>query len=288
MVFADSDDQLQEDDGLPYPTVGAWAIEKHRKIAYYASIFADSMRKKWNCRWYIDLYAGAGAAKLKGTDHRIKGSPLHVLGIEVPFDKYIFCEENPELSRALEERIKVFHPEANACVLKVNCNRSIDQICTAIPQFGPGNTGIGFCFVDPFNASNLEFETIRRLATNRYVDFAVLIPSHMDIHRNAFNYTKPDCPIIDNLLGESQWRIDWAAVNSASKDFGLFVADRFGKRMKSCGYIYEGPECFEKIRMGEDFGLNLYYICFFSRHPRGQQFWKETRNRTKRQMTLGI
>ncbi len=288
MLELDSYDQFLEDDGLPYPTVGSWAIEKHRKVAYYASIFSESMRNKWNCRVYIDLFAGSGAAKLKGAGQKIKGSPLHVLGIQSSFDKYVFCEENPNLFNALKQRIRQSYPNANATVLNLNCNRAVEEIISALPKFGPGNTGIGFCFVDPFSASNLEFGTIRRLSANLYVDFAVLIPSHMDIHRNECNYTKPECRTIDNLLGETEWRAAWAAGSAPCRDFGLFVADRFGKQMQSCDYIYEGPEHFEKIRMGEDSGLNLYYICFFSRHPRGQQFWKETRARTKRQLTLGI
>lgn len=277
-----------EDDGLVFPTVGPWAVEKHRKIGYYASVFSASMRKKWDCRLYIDLFAGGGAAIIKGSGERIKGSPLVVLGLEVPFDKYIFCEADSELSAALVQRIRKMYPDADAMVLNVNCNTQIEQVIGKLPKFSRSWKGIAFCFVDPFSASNLAFDTLRRLSASIYVDFAVLLPSHMDIHRNEGVYTRRECRIIDDLLGESQWREDWDARASKIRDFGLFIADRFGRQMNSIGYLYDGPESFVKVRMGEDYGLNLYYLCFFSKHPLGQQFWKEARVRTTTQMDLGI
>lgn len=276
-----------EDDGLVYPPVGEWALEKHKKIGYYASIFSESMQKKWDCRLYIDLFAGAGAAKIKGTQKRINGSPLMVLGLDVPFDKYIFCEENSELCSALKERIARKHPEADTNVLNVNCNTQIDKIIKVLPAFSRSYKGIAFCFVDPFNASNLSFETLRRLSAAVYVDFAVLLPSHMDIHRNQSNYTRDDCRILDELLGESTWRQDWASGASRIRDFGLFIADRFGKQMKSIGYLYDGTEDYVTVRMGgEDAGLFLYHLCFFSKHQLGQKFWRESRTRTATQMSL--
>jgi three-Cys-motif partner protein len=286
-MHSPNDSFPEEDDGLVYPPVGAWALEKHKKIGYYASIFSDSMRKKWDCRLYIDLFAGAGAAKIKGTERRIKGSPLMVLGLDIPFDKHIFCEENPELCEALKERIARRHPEADTVILNVNCNTQIDKIINSLPAFNKSYKGIAFCFVDPFNASNLSFGTLRRLSAAVYVDFAVLLPSHMDIHRNQINYTKEECRILDDLLGESNWRQDWVSGASRIKDFGLFIADRFGQQMKTNGYLYDGTEDYVTVRMGgEDSGLFLYHLCFFSKHPLGKQFWRESRTRTTKQMSL--
>ena len=78
------------------PEIGSWGEEKYCLVRNYAQIFASSMKDKWHCRVYIDLFSGAGRAKIKDTGKIVDGSPLIALGIENPFDRYIFCEQNPE------------------------------------------------------------------------------------------------------------------------------------------------------------------------------------------------
>ena len=46
------------DDGLPKTEVGPWAEDKYRIVALYDELFSTGMRKKWETRVYIDLYAG--------------------------------------------------------------------------------------------------------------------------------------------------------------------------------------------------------------------------------------
>jgi hypothetical protein len=43
-----------KDDSLITPEVGAWAEDKYRLVGNYAAMFATSMKKKWECRIYID------------------------------------------------------------------------------------------------------------------------------------------------------------------------------------------------------------------------------------------
>ncbi len=86
-----------DDDGLWCPEVGSWAETKYRLLALYDELFSTGMKYKWNERVYIDLYAGAGCGRIKGTKKVLKGSPLLALTVAHPFDKYIFCEESDEL-----------------------------------------------------------------------------------------------------------------------------------------------------------------------------------------------
>jgi three-Cys-motif partner protein len=64
------------------------------------------MKNKWDCRVYIDLYSGPGLLRIRGTDRFIWGSPIHALSVADPFDKYIFCDHNPEAIEALRSRVK--------------------------------------------------------------------------------------------------------------------------------------------------------------------------------------
>lgn len=82
-----------EDDGLTCPEVGAWAETKHRLLALYDGLFSTGMKNKWDQRVYIDLYAGAGYSRIRGTKTVIKGSPIIALTVPEPFDKYIFARK---------------------------------------------------------------------------------------------------------------------------------------------------------------------------------------------------
>ena len=144
-------ESLAIDDGLMLPEVGPWAVEKHRRIGYYASIFAASMKGRWNCRVFIDLFAGAGKAKLKESGRIIVGSPLVVLGLDTPFDKYLFCELLPEHAEALRKRVASSFPARDATVLNANANTDIEDIIGRLPRFDASYKGLSLCFVDPFN-----------------------------------------------------------------------------------------------------------------------------------------
>lgn len=56
-----------EDDGLVAPEVGSWAETKYRLLALYDELFSMGMKHKWDQRVYIDLYAGAGYSRVRGT-----------------------------------------------------------------------------------------------------------------------------------------------------------------------------------------------------------------------------
>ena len=79
---------------------------------------------------------------------------------------------------------------------------------------------------------------------------------------------------------------DWASGNSCYSDFGVFIADQFGKQMATLSYHYSGPEDYETIRMGQDKSLFLYHLGFFSRNKLSIKFWRETKERTNDQLSL--
>src|ERR1700722_16684267 len=99
-------------DGLACPEVGRWAEEKHGLVSFYAKLFSTGMKDKWHERVYIELYAGSGYSKVRETSRTIAGSPIQALTLEHPFDKYIFCERNPEELEALKVRVKRAAPYA--------------------------------------------------------------------------------------------------------------------------------------------------------------------------------
>src|SRR6185312_10198010 len=152
-----------EDDGLVCPQVGSWAEQKYRLVALYDELFATGMKDKWGKRVYVDLYSGAGLARIQNTSVVLKGSPILALTVHHPFDKYVFCEESPDLLAALKTRSKRIAPNADIEYVVGDCDAKIDKICAAIPKPSANNTVLSLCCVDPFDFG-IRFETLRRLS----------------------------------------------------------------------------------------------------------------------------
>jgi len=273
-----------QDDGLFTPDVGIWGEFKYRVMANYSSMFASSMKGKWDCRVYIDLFAGAGRAQIEGTSQIVAGSPFIALGVKDPFDKYIFCEENPECFAALRQRVAAHASDRDVTLIDGNCNDRIADIINAVPAPRAGFKVLSFCFVDPFNIGNLHFETIRRLSA-LYIDFLVLIATHMDANRNPAAYVAPDNTTIADFLGDTAWRESWKAVEVKGERFGLFVADAFGQQMKAMNYKYNGLGDMFLVRNKEK-NAPLYHLALFSRSDLANKFWKEARKYSKDQLDL--
>ncbi len=199
--------QLQ-DDGLLTPEVGPWAERKYRLVSNYARTFATGMKDKWDCRAYVDLFAGTGRSRIKDTGAIIPASPILALDIPDRFDRYIFCDINKAALEALETRVKRIEPSGDYRFIVGDINQSTEKILAAMPQGSRERTALTFCLVDPFDIQNLHFDTIRAMA-QRYVDFLVLIPSYMDAHRNEAVYTSCGNKVLDLFLGNTRWRSHW-------------------------------------------------------------------------------
>jgi len=260
-----------DDDGLTCPDVRRWAETKYRLLALYDELFSSGMKKKWDQRVYIDLYAAAGYSHIAGTKAFLKGSPIIALTVASPFDKYIFCEESPELLNTLQIRAKRIAPEALVTYIPGSCDSEIDKICAAIPKASSANKVLSLCLVDPFDFG-IKFETIRRLSTF-YMDFVVLLAIGMDANRNYDHYVEGNSTKIDEALGNTEWRDRWRAI-AKRREFRKFLASEFSRSMESLKYLKQ-PLDRMKLVKSDDKNLPLYYLALFSRHPRAYEFWDE-------------
>src|SRR6185312_12206221 len=102
------------------------------------------------------------------------GSPLIALSLDVPFDRYVFCEKDSERLSALTQRVKKNFPGVNAQFIGGDCDDPAFQLGNVIPQ-----RSLTLCFVDPYKL-DIKFRTLRSLAQNRKIDFLCLLASRMD------------------------------------------------------------------------------------------------------------
>jgi three-Cys-motif partner protein len=260
------------DDGLIIPEVGSWAENKYRQIALYDELFSTGMKNKWRQRVYIDLYAGAGYSRIKGTQIPIKGSPLIALSVNTPFDKYVFCEEDDEKLGALKKRVKVAAPSANVVFVKGKCDECIDEILGAVPTGSASTKVLSLCLVDPYDFG-FKFATIKKLS-QRFMDFLILLAVEMDANRNYKHYVGLGNTKIDEALGNREWRNRWRHSGLHRSRFPNFLAEEFSRSMTDLGYLERKPYDMKLVKLQEN-NRGLYYLALFSRNATAYEFWKD-------------
>lgn len=270
-----------QDDGLVHYEVGAWAETKHSLVGLYDKLFSTGMKNKWDCRVYIELYAGPGLLRIRGTNRFIWGSPFHALGVPDAFDRYIFCDSNPEALSALEKRITTHFPGTNVSFVCGSCDEKVEEICDKIPAFSTKFRVLSFCFVDP-NDISIKFSTVKRLA-HYLMDFLFLLALDMDANRAKEAYLEPSNTKIDEFLGKSDWRSLW--VQSEKRDFRRFLAQEYAKRMETLGYV---PLEFEKMKQvrADDNNRPLYRLALFSKNKLAYEYWDQVLKYSDPQLKL--
>jgi three-Cys-motif partner protein len=272
-----------DEDGL-LPEVGPWAEKKYDHLRTYATLFSTGMRNKFRSRVYVDLFTGAGKSAIEGTSRVVPSSALIALGVKYPFDRYVFCEDNAANLAALRVRVARAAPAADVRFVAGDCNIRIEDVLAELPRPAARDT-ISFCFVDPFGLSDLKFETLRRLAEGRRIDFLALVPSYMDANRNEVRLTRAPQPLLDDFLGTRDWRSRWEAASRmpAPPSFGVFVVEEFGRSMEGLGFLKAEPKEAAPV---DARGRPLYHLAFFSRSPRGADFWKKSKRSASKQREL--
>ena len=265
-------DSYVDDDGLITPEVRPWAEEKYRLLALYDELFSTGMKNKWDCRVYVDLYAGAGHSRIEGTKKVLRGSPLLALSVPDPFDKYVFCEEDRGLLDALKVRVSRIRPGADVSYVAGNCDAKVEQILGHIPKASSNFRVLSLCVVDPFDFG-LKFATLRRLS-EVFIDFVVLLAIGMDANRNYEHYVDGASRKIDEALGNSEWRDRWKEVGVKRSDFRPFLANEFARSMETLRYLRTPLDRMKQVRSLEN-NLPLYYLALFSRSETAFKFWDD-------------
>lgn len=271
-----------EDDGLYIPEVGSWADQKYKLVGGYCEIFTTGMKNLWDNLVYIDLFAGAGYAKIKDTNKLRMSSALISMSVSNKFSKYILCEEDEKCINALKERVKKHYPDLDVTYVQGNSNENIDEIIKLLPKHSKEKTVLRFCFVDPFSL-NLKFATIEKLANVGKIDFLILLALHMDANRNLFNYISDNSSKVDDFINDTTWRNPFKTGEIPIKDFIKFISDKYDKNMKALEYIE--PVTKHLIRI-DDLRVPLYYLAFYSKHARGNDFYQKVEKYLSAQQSL--
>ncbi|HTB52867.1 MAG TPA: three-Cys-motif partner protein TcmP [Ferruginibacter sp.] len=259
-------------DGLKLPDpVGAWSEKKYELVGGYCDIFNDGIKNKFKNRVYIDLFAGAGFAPIKGKNKILKTSALIALSIPNPFTKYIFCEMDQEKIDTLEKRARKEFPDTDMTFICGDSNKTVELVINEVKKLGLST--ISFCFVDPFSL-NLHFETIEKLSQLGRIDFLILLALMMNAKRNLHNFIEEESKTIDLYIKKSDWREPFLKGEARKEDFIKFLADTYDQNMKSLGYLVKNEGLKPKVD-ADEFNLSLYYLAFYSKHNLGNKFFAD-------------
>lgn len=121
---------------------------------------------------FVDLFAGSGLFSIGHQKEIFPGSCLASLSSNLPFQKCIFCESDPEQADALDKRVRRFFPQKYAEVNNVREDELVQYLNSVIPASKAGHRVAVLCLVDPFSL-NVSLNTIERLAA---MGFSFLMP----------------------------------------------------------------------------------------------------------------
>lgn len=253
--------QPPEDDGLCIPEVGPWAKRKYHFLGRYLQMFSQGMKDKWPERHYIDLFASAGLARVRGTNEIVRSSALIAATVPHSFTSLQFCEKDERKASALTQRLDALGVLDRARVLCGDVNQLIDDILSPVPD----RRALNVVFADPYGL-HLDFETVGKIAAKR-CDLIILLADNMDALRNWGTYYagNPDSTL-DRFMGESGWR---ELLLSAGGDrVAQTFRERYQQRLQELGYSHFAHERVKNTR-----GADIYTLLFASRHPMGLKYW---------------
>jgi three-Cys-motif partner protein len=254
-------------DGLAVRDSGSWAKEKLYYLGRYLKIFSVGMKNKWPGKlYYVDLFAGPGRCRIRGTEEEIDASPLVAL-LGFDFAKYFFFEEDRPCFDALETRGRKRAPDRWERVKTIpgDCNETIEQ--ADLPS-----EGLGIAFIDPTGISQVSFDTIQRLTSGRQIDLIINFPEGMGIRMNLFQYTQTETNALDRFMGSARWKERFRESLTSFDQACTAIAQEYLTNLRSLGYLAVDSDWIP-VKTGQN--TLLYYLLFASKNPRGNDFWRK-------------
>ena len=143
--------------------MGPWTLEKLALLQKYLTAFTIATQKARprGKVTYVDLFAGPGMNRLRGSDKSFEGSPIIAMKLFPGFSRFLFAESDPGSWDSLQMWIAQLGRSRETDVVFGDCNQKITEVIDKIPRDGPC-----FVFLDPPSPA-LEWNTVSRIASLR-------------------------------------------------------------------------------------------------------------------------
>jgi len=168
---------------------GEWTDKKLQALVYYLEAYLTIMHGNERARsfrtTYLDGFAGSGRFKPRQSESQMRledledeyraaaefalGSPMRVLNLNKPFDRYIFIDRSRRNVRDLQ-RLSLEFPDRNVHTLRGDANKLVREW---VRGFEPNDRAVAF--LDPFGME-VEWATIEAIAATQKIDMWLLVP----------------------------------------------------------------------------------------------------------------
>ncbi len=262
-----------QDDGLPMRPAGIWARSKLYYLERYIGILETSMRLKFPTRHYIDLLAGPGKNRVRGSHQVLLGSPLLALNAKYPFTGYFFVDADPQNTFALQQRCNASPHRTKVDVRTGDCNTLVDDIVAELKR--SERISLNLAFLDP-EGLELRWDTVTKLASVQKMDLIINYPES-GIKRNMRQQLDVrEQTSVDGFFGDRGWRTIYAECQGR-RGCQRRLIDWYKKRLQEWGYqeVVGDYELGTEPLMRNEKQAPLYRLLFASKHPLGQEFWQK-------------
>lgn len=275
---------------------GDWTEQKLKCIKDYLGAYKLVMKNQPFTTFYIDAFAGTGYREIKLDSGQLvfeelvktdieqfrRGSADIALGIDLPFDKYIFVEKHPAKVAKLQQlKLKYKQLAERITICQGDANEVIKDICADnwIQQ-----SRRGVIFLDPFGM-NITWETLKRIASTKALDLWVLFPLGVAVNRMLTRdgkIRKTWETKLTEIFGTSKWREEFYEPSKA-RQLSIFqtngkekfeksanlerIALFFNKRLES---IFAGVAD-NPLMLKNSKNNPIYLLCFAVGNERGKK-----------------
>jgi len=242
-------DKLYQQDPTVYE-VGPQAVSKLAILSYYIDVYTKIMKNQFKSKeiCYVDLFAGCGLCKIKGSDDVILGSATiasYIPQQNYKFDKYVLIEKDSSFASALKKRIpnaKVIDKDVNG----IHINKLLDNYC--------GNNNPILAFIDP-EGLELKWKTLEQIL-QRWSD--VIINYHPVAVRRVVGKADEMAETLTEFFGTTKWQ----KLEENEQEFLELYKQK----------IMQYKQVVESIKV-QGKSTFYYYIIVATRKTRGRNPW---------------
>ena len=187
------------DDGFGITAAEPWFKSKIQIIQEYLTSFVTNLAGRADEIVFVDLFSGSGLYSLGAKREIFAGTPLRALAQDLPIQRFVFCERDPEQFKALKIRVNKYYRGRNVILMDGKPEELTDKFKLYIP-FSKGNFKVAvFCVCDPFSL-DMSFEWVEELSR---LGFNFLIPFTFALNKrlNHKYYLKEEREKIKRYLG---------------------------------------------------------------------------------------
>ena len=192
-----------QSDGLSITAAEPWFKVKVQLIQSYLQAFIMNASPKADEIIFVDLFSGSGLYSVGHQKEIFPGSCLASLSSEAPIQKWIFCEDAPEMAAALDKRVKKFFPNKNVAIFNIGQNDLIETIRSNVPGSKAGHVVAVLCLIDPFSM-NIPLTIMDKLAA---LGFSFLMPFTFPLNNwmscKFYNQEHPE--VVKKFIGSSNY-----------------------------------------------------------------------------------